>query len=590
MHTPPPRAQAPMVAAPTRTITPRACMRRRNQRWFTKNAMAHQECDNSNGSPSTGLLFAHVSALWPLPLPRPPRPRCQTHCTAPTLRHHQSHLAIGAPAAPREGARGRSHKTWSQTIRPSRDHSGRGSARALLQLGDLQRDLGDGLDDVERVQAEVAIRCSVLFEVHADCRAVDARAREAEDESGSILEDEADALIFGEAAVDRILVLEHVGLLYGHAVDASANHILLLLHHSVHHVRRRRLVDALVVIPGIVVTTILRPVRLANVLDAKERLGGVRVLRRQDLKPRHHCPHAILLTNVVAACAERLLSANEGCVRGCGGEDVGARVHQIAKELPSSRHLEERNAKLLRYKVHGHRGRHRACASLESVLEPRDARGVGDDDGERVRGRAEELAAHDHVAVSVAVGGGAEGRRRLLRVDLQPLLVETHRRNKLNSVSEVGVGVTVRCRVFATKVLLRVRVDERGGRCAELLKEDGLGVGALHAMHRVVEHREILAREEALDGGEVEDLLEQFDVILDAREDLDGERLVGRAEIVRRCLAEVQVWQVRADVVRLELLGELADEVSLLLGRRAAILTVVLDAEVLIDATRVVRR
>jgi len=51
-----------------------------------------------------------------------------------------------------------------------------------------------------------------LLEVHADCRAVNARAREAEDKSGAVLKNEADALIFGRGAINGVVVLEHVGL------------------------------------------------------------------------------------------------------------------------------------------------------------------------------------------------------------------------------------------------------------------------------------------------------------------------------------------------------------------------------------------
>jgi len=66
---------------------------------------------------------------------------------------------------------------------PSRDDRGLGAARACGELRDLERDLGDGLDDVERVQAQIVARCRVLFKVHADGRASDARARQAEDEA-----------------------------------------------------------------------------------------------------------------------------------------------------------------------------------------------------------------------------------------------------------------------------------------------------------------------------------------------------------------------------------------------------------------------
>ena len=120
---------------------------------------------------------------------------------------------------------------------------------------------------------------------------------------------------------------------------------------------------------------------------------------------------------MVAAGAKRLLAADERNVRGRVGEGGRARVHQVSKELPAGGHLEEGDAELLGHKVRRHRGGHRARARLEPTLVPRDVLGVGDDDRERVRWRTKELGAHDHVAVRISIGGGAEGGRWLGRLD-----------------------------------------------------------------------------------------------------------------------------------------------------------------------------
>ena len=136
-------------------------------------------------------------------------------------------------------------------------------------------------------------------------------------------------------------------------------------------------------------------------------------------------------------------------------------------------------------------------------------------------------------------------------------------------MGEVGVRVAVGGRGMTAEVLLRLGVDARRGRRAELVDEDCLripgpkrvvGIGfvvvvggggggggrvdgaecgpcvslgtvgqgdgvnerarALHAVHRVVEDREVLALKELLDRTEVEGLLEERDVVFDAREDV----------------------------------------------------------------------
>ena len=68
------------------------------------------------------------------------------------------------------------------------------AADARDEARDLERHVGDRLDDVEGVHREVAVGRHVLLEVHADGGAGDARAGEAEDKARAIGEDETDSL------------------------------------------------------------------------------------------------------------------------------------------------------------------------------------------------------------------------------------------------------------------------------------------------------------------------------------------------------------------------------------------------------------
>mmetsp|Transcript_11625 Transcript_11625/g.31998 ORF Transcript_11625/g.31998 Transcript_11625/m.31998 type:complete len:245 (-) Transcript_11625:1207-1941(-) len=196
----------------------------------------------------------------------------------------------------------------------SRDDSGLGASGELSELGYLEGDVRNRLDDVKGVLGEVARRRLVSLEVHAHGGARDAGAREAEDKARARLENEADTLVLRDGAIDRVSVREHVGLGDLHAVDGCADETGLCLDHGGHHLLGARLIDTLVVITGVVVAAVLGPVRLGDVGDADERLALVGVGGGEDLQPSEHSEHAILLAHVIATGAEGLLAADEGRV------------------------------------------------------------------------------------------------------------------------------------------------------------------------------------------------------------------------------------------------------------------------------------
>ncbi len=132
------------------------------------------------------------------------------------------------------------------------------------------------------------------------------------------------------------------------------------------------------------------------------------------------------------------------------------------------------------------------------------AGGVGGEDGEAVRRGHDEIAAEDHVAVGIAVGGSAEvGRLRA-----------AHGRDQLGGVRGVGVGV------MAAEVLQRLAVDHRAGRRTEHAFEDRAGVGPADGAHRVEAHAPALG-EPGAHGVEVEQLLHQRRIVGHRVDDLD---------------------------------------------------------------------
>mmetsp|Transcript_127238 Transcript_127238/g.368387 ORF Transcript_127238/g.368387 Transcript_127238/m.368387 type:complete len:200 (+) Transcript_127238:650-1249(+) len=196
---------------------------------------------------------------------------------------------------------------------------------------------------------------------------------------------------------------------------------------------------------------------------------------------------------MVAAGAEGLLTAEEWRVDGLAREVLlVARVHEVAEELPARWGHEDGDLLLLGHEVEGARRRHGAGAALQAGLEVGDAGSVRGDDGQAVRGADEPLLAEDHVAVGIAVGSRTEVRHAGSIAHLLAHLVRAHLLHQLHSVGQVWVRMPVGRRVLATEVLLRHRIHEAGLRRAKLVHQHPLGIGALHAVHRVVDHAEVL--------------------------------------------------------------------------------------------------
>src|SRR5205085_546332 len=168
---------------------------------------------------------------------------------------------------------------------------------------------------------------------------------------------------------------------------------------------------------------------VALVVAAPERAPVVaddlfdRLLRsRENREPAQDGPQAVLLADVVRACAEALLAAD-------GRE---SRVEQVAEKLPARRRLVTADTQVFRDAINRRARRHRAREARESVAVAGDgvARVLGDE-GQRVAGRDEEFATEYEVAVAVAVAGRAEVGR----------VVAEQALDQLGGVDEIRVGV-----------------------------------------------------------------------------------------------------------------------------------------------------
>ena len=216
--------------------------------------------------------------------------------------------------------------------------------------------------------------------------------------------------------------------------------------------------------------------------------------RRQDVQPQQDRPQAVLLAHVIGAGAEALLAAQGDL----------ARIEQVAEELPAGRRLVAADAERLRDPVGGARGRHGARDPGEAGGVAGREMGVGGEDREAVRGRHVDAAAENHVAIAIAVRGGAEVR---------PVRVH-HGIHQLARVRRVGV------RMMPAEVLERLAVDDRARGRAERPLQNRPRIGPGDRRHGVVADAKA-ALEERRDALEIEQPGHQLLVVGDRIDDLD---------------------------------------------------------------------
>ena len=164
-------------------------------------------------------------------------------------------------------------------------------------------------------------------------------------------------------------------------------------------------VDALVVVAAVVIAAILTPVVANDLLDSNKRslrrkfkckhdkiiyniksylntyiCIGIAVV--ENGPPEKHSPQAILLADMIGACAERLLAANNrveidiSSATSLHGNLLG--IHDVAEVLPASGSLKEVKMQVTSNKINSSRSRHTAGHTLKATLlrEERDQMGM----------------------------------------------------------------------------------------------------------------------------------------------------------------------------------------------------------------------
>ena len=191
--------------------------------------------------------------------------------------------------------------------------------------------------------------------------------------------------------VNRVSVAVNVRFVPRPFLFKIAEFRLEVIHHLVSGLR----VNALVIVPRIVVPPELLPMLLHNVLHRDElSFGRLGVPLCKYAQPSENGPDSVLFSDVVRACAKALLSA----------ELDFPRIHEISKEFPPGWRFVLVDAQLGGNFVNGSAGGHAPCDSKD-LLVGEDGLRVGSQKGKRVGGGNEKLPRENHIAIRIAIAG-----------------------------------------------------------------------------------------------------------------------------------------------------------------------------------------
>lgn len=205
------------------------------------------------------------------------------------------------------------------------------AANELLQLEEVGGELDVVLEVLLGVEAELARVGLVLLNVQTDGGAAGAGAGETDDDAAAVVELDVDSLVLADAAVE-VGVGEVVGLDDLAAGDGGADELALLGANKLvdvgDHLGGVLALAALVVVASEEGAAVDAPEVLLDALDAG---GGAGLLANagNDVQPGDNSPETILLTDVVGAGTEGLLTTDAHLLG----------VEKTAEELPASGHL-----------------------------------------------------------------------------------------------------------------------------------------------------------------------------------------------------------------------------------------------------------
>ena len=220
-----------------------------------------------------------------------------------------------------------------------------------------------------------------------------ARAGKPVDHPRAIFKHNADALVGRVGAIDDVVIGKIIGS--GHCKCSSffALQIWQLVAQEFHQFVGSFCINLFIVMAGIIVAAIARPVLLDDIHNALPALG-------QNIKPQQNSPEAILLAHMVGAGSRAFFTA----------ERDHAGVQEVSEKFPSRGRFKTFDAEFCGNPVHRATCGHGACNTCKSLGVTRRQLRIGGKQRQRIRRRHELVFADDEIAVAITIGCRAEIR------------------------------------------------------------------------------------------------------------------------------------------------------------------------------------
>lgn len=191
---------------------------------------------------------------------------------------------------------------------------------------------------------EIKLVFVILLQVDSNRCARGAGSRLSEDEAGSIWVSEDPSLVVAYTTVNWVSVLEDLS----HITFLLGFERIEFCHNLGEDLVGCLGLKTLIIVSLVVVSSILSPVLLNNLLDGDERFSFVGILGSKNLEPAEDCPNTVFFSNVRAPCSETFFTA-DGNLSG---------IKKVAEELPTSWCLIVSDLHFLSNFIEGTRGWH----------------------------------------------------------------------------------------------------------------------------------------------------------------------------------------------------------------------------------------
>src|SRR5579872_3738539 len=389
-----------------------------------------------------------------------------------------------------------------------------------------------------------------MLEIKAQSGARRSGAGKPEDYARAALQQDANASVGGDAVIYRVGIGEVIGV-----EDAATRKILpdetgQGIANLGEHLIRGFGIQPFIIVALKIAAAEASPVLFHHLSDRLARTA-------QDRDPAEHGPEPIFFAQMIGSRAKAFFAAQR----------AQTRFHQIAEEFPSGGCFIDRDFQFGGHAVGGRAGRHgtRDTQQTGAISGDQPLR-VFRDDGQRISGTDEDSTTENHISIAIGIAGSSEvGRIHVL-----------HLENQAGRIDQIRIGMV------SAEILQRNTIYNGSFWRAKLFFENLYSIRSGGSVHGIEGQSETVSKKLA-QGVKIKQTAHQRRVFLERVKDFNCRG----AKTLHAWLADIDVRDFRP-IVMIDELGKLVNAFGNLFRRRPAIGGVEFDAEVSINAPRIV--